>query len=257
MNPCESWQEMISAVEPLSRKDGAALEAHLTECPACRRYRDTLLALAEFSVEDSPALPAGFADGVMAAVRKTAEEKKRKKTRKLMTRWGSLAAALVVAFLGVRQMLPARMAANAKMMAAPAAAEAPTAGMTESFAVTEESDADVAEEPAEAYRDTADMAAEKEAAEEAPETNGSMLFAAVANDAVAGDDTAFLEETVLPGSLPAEEVPARDSDYILSGGEDIYDLWLEDGKVVWQKVGEETVFLSPAAPEDVENYLFG
>lgn len=272
MRPCTQWQEKILALDPLNETDAAALEAHLRECPACRSCKATLSALAELAVADAPAPPSGFTDAVMASVRKTAGEKKKRQLRRRVARWASLAAVLAVAFLGARRLFPVRMTAE---MAAPAAGE------TESFAVADTvAEAPAAPAPAAKYADNslesaevpAEGAVTEEEAADAGE-NGLRMFSVMAdtaaapasdeadsinnvvNNAVMRDDAAFLEETILPGSQPAAETPRRDHDYVLREGESVYLLWSADGQLYWQRDGEKDVFLSPAAPEALESYL--
>lgn len=54
----------------LSPREMADVQAHLDACPGCRAYVDDALAIrAAFSDLDDTEIPAGFAEGVMAAIR--------------------------------------------------------------------------------------------------------------------------------------------------------------------------------------------
>ena len=75
----------------LPRSERAAAEAHIKNCPDCRRWYQGLQMLRE---EEIPA-PAGFADRVMDQVRNTKQEKKNREKR----RWTSVAAAAACAVL--------------------------------------------------------------------------------------------------------------------------------------------------------------
>ena len=75
----------------LPRSERAAAEAHIKNCPDCRRWYEALRLLRE----EETAAPAGFADRVMEQVRDTRQEKKRKENH----RWTSMAAAAACAVL--------------------------------------------------------------------------------------------------------------------------------------------------------------
>lgn len=75
----------------LPRSERAAVEAHIENCPDCRRWYEGLQLLRE----EQFAVPGDFADRVMDQVRNTKQEKKKKENR----RWASYAAAAACAVL--------------------------------------------------------------------------------------------------------------------------------------------------------------
>ena len=72
MKYCEEYAALLDPYidEELSGEEAARVRAHLEECPGCRAYTDAALAIrAAFPEIGETEVPAGFADGVMAAVR--------------------------------------------------------------------------------------------------------------------------------------------------------------------------------------------
>lgn len=72
MKYCEEYAALLDLYVDgeLSPEEMAAVQEHLDQCPDCRRYVDEILEIrAAFpDVEETP-VPAGFADGVMEAIR--------------------------------------------------------------------------------------------------------------------------------------------------------------------------------------------
>ena len=98
---CETIQEKISAFidGELCDNDRLALMAHLADCPQCKAYFEDQLAIHEAMAELEEAAPAGFAQGVMARVAATKQEKRR--PARHWTRWAAAAACCALAVLGV------------------------------------------------------------------------------------------------------------------------------------------------------------
>lgn len=96
MNPCEHWEELLSARldGPLTQEEARQLEDHLAACPRCRQYarelEETQKALQAWAAEPPPAVAAAILD----AVRK--EPRPAKRPRRA---WMSLAAAAVLALV--------------------------------------------------------------------------------------------------------------------------------------------------------------
>ena len=96
MNPCEHWEELLSARldGPLTQEEARQLEDHLAACPRCRQYarelEETQKALQAWAAEPPPAV----AEAILDAVRK--EPRPAKRPRRV---WMSLAAAAVLALV--------------------------------------------------------------------------------------------------------------------------------------------------------------
>ena len=75
MKYCEEYAALLDRYVDgeLSPEERAAVQEHRDQCPDCRRYVDEILEIrAAFpDVEETP-VPAGFADGVMEAIRAAA-----------------------------------------------------------------------------------------------------------------------------------------------------------------------------------------
>lgn len=90
MNPCEHWEELLSARldGPLTQEEARQLEDHLAACPRCRQYarelEETQKALQAWAAEPPPAV----AEAILDAVRKAPRPAKRPRRA-----WMSLAAA--------------------------------------------------------------------------------------------------------------------------------------------------------------------
>ncbi|MGM9578179.1 MAG: zf-HC2 domain-containing protein [Evtepia sp.] len=96
MNPCEHWEELLSARldGPLTQEEARQLEDHLAACPRCRQYarelEETQKALQAWAAEPPPAV----AEAILDAVRKAPRPAKRPRRA-----WMSLAAAAVLALV--------------------------------------------------------------------------------------------------------------------------------------------------------------
>lgn len=96
MNPCEHWEELLSARldGPLTQEEARQLEDHLAACPRCRQYarelEETQSALRDWGAEPPPAVT----EAILNAVRK--EPRPAKGPRRA---WMSLAAAAVLALV--------------------------------------------------------------------------------------------------------------------------------------------------------------
>lgn len=123
MRTCVEYEDMISAFidGALAERDRAALMEHMAACPACQEYFDQQIALHDALLADAESIrpPEDFASDVMAHVRFTPQEK-RKKPAVHWQRWAALAACCAIAALalwrggaGSRQVNVARDAADA------------------------------------------------------------------------------------------------------------------------------------------------
>lgn len=108
MQNCEKYQDLISALldEEITDSERRDLMDHVALCSECRAYLDDQLALRAALQDLTAAAPAGFADGVMARVRETAQDGAQKESRKVipfpaLRRWAGLAACCAVVVLGV------------------------------------------------------------------------------------------------------------------------------------------------------------
>ena len=103
MNPCEHWEELLSARldGPLTQEEARQLEDHLAACPRCRQYardlEETQKALQAWAAEPPPAVAAAILD----AVRK--EPRPAKRPRRA---WMSLAAAVLALVIWGAVQLP-------------------------------------------------------------------------------------------------------------------------------------------------------
>ena len=106
MKYCEEYAALLDLYVDgeLSPEEMAAVQEHLDQCPDCRRYVDEILEIrAAFpDVEETP-VPAGFADGVMEAIRAASPAPGKTARRKTGRRWikvlAPLAACIAVAVL--------------------------------------------------------------------------------------------------------------------------------------------------------------
>ncbi len=96
MNPCEHWEELLSARldGPLTQEEARQLEDHLAACPRCRQYarelEETHKALQYWGTQPPPAV----AEAILDAVRKDPRSAKRPRRA-----WKALAAAAVLALV--------------------------------------------------------------------------------------------------------------------------------------------------------------
>ena len=90
MRTCEEFQMLISALidDEISTEDRVALMEHLEQCESCKAYLDDQFAIHDALHAMECAAPVGFADGVMARVRETKQERTKSK---------------VIAFPGIRR----------------------------------------------------------------------------------------------------------------------------------------------------------
>lgn len=130
MKKCEEFAPLLSAYfdGELTEEENAAVRAHLGECEDCRARLDeyaqlsgAMLALGEEDV------PAGFTEGVMAAVRaEKAAKKPQTKKRSAWRRWMPMAACAAIVALAAAVTIPRtamKQEANDAAPAAPAAQE--------------------------------------------------------------------------------------------------------------------------------------
>lgn len=237
MADCAYFEELI-AREPdgeLTAEETAALHAHVAECESCRQfYKAMTLVTEELRGQAEP--PAELYQNIMDEIGRISPEK-RKNARILPFRALSLAAVAAIAILAGVRLIPggAKSAASVSRMAA--------AGAMESF-----------EAPAAVNGLTAPAA---EAGEAFPEEESVMFgsSAALADTDKSAAVTAggpavtareqYLRNEVFLGTeqrgLPAGEC---EEDIILSDGEE-YLLWFDGECLLWQRAGEEAVFVSP------------
>lgn len=122
----------------LSPEEMAQVQAHLDTCPGCRAYVDDALALrAAFPDAEDTEVPAGFAEGVMSAIRAQAAPKKRKPSRLLAPLAACCAIVLLIRSVGFPGGSKAESAAPTADTEAPMEAESI---MEEPAAQTEEDD---------------------------------------------------------------------------------------------------------------------
>lgn len=100
MTHCDEYQALISPWldGALPEEEADALREHLAVCPDCQRYYDDLMAIRDnFPSVEETAVPEGFADGVMAAVRADKAAHRRRRRRRMLP---VAACAAVVVLLG-------------------------------------------------------------------------------------------------------------------------------------------------------------
>ena len=100
MTHCDEYQALISPWldGALPEEEADALREHLAVCPDCQRYYDDVMAIRDdFPSVEETAVPEGFADGVMAAVRADKAAHRRRRRRSLLP---VAACAAVVVLLG-------------------------------------------------------------------------------------------------------------------------------------------------------------
>lgn len=96
MNPCEHWEELLSARldGPLTPEENQQLDEHLAACPRCRQYarelEETQKALQAWAAEPPPAVAGAILDAVQQEPRPA---------RRPRRAWMSLAAAAVLALV--------------------------------------------------------------------------------------------------------------------------------------------------------------
>lgn len=145
MKYCEEYAALLDgyADGELSPREMAQVQEHLTRCPGCQAYLDDILAIrAAFPAWEDEAVPQGFADGVMEAVRATPQRRSARWTRTVWVK--ALAAAACFAVIlqcGLYRGGP--HGANQMDNAAPAAyagGEIPEADLEESAEIARASD---------------------------------------------------------------------------------------------------------------------
>ena len=130
MKECEEFAPLLSAFVDgeLTEEERAEVLAHVSECEKCRRLLGELTALhaALGELEDED-VPAGFTEGVMAAVRaEKAAKKPQAKKRSAWRRWMPMAACAAIVALAAAVTIPRtamKQEANDAAPAAPAAQE--------------------------------------------------------------------------------------------------------------------------------------
>ena len=130
MKECEEFAPLLSAFidGELTEEERAEVLAHVSECEKCRRLLGELTALhaALGELEDED-VPAGFTEGVMAAMRaEKAAAKPQVKKRSTWRRWMPMAACAAIVALAAAVTIPRtamKQEANDAAPAAPAAQE--------------------------------------------------------------------------------------------------------------------------------------
>lgn len=110
MKKCEEFAPLLSAFvdRELTEEERAEVLAHVSECEKCRRLLGELTALhaALGELEDED-VPAGFKEGVMAAVRaEKAAKKPQTKKRSAWRRWMPMAACAAIVVLAAAVTIP-------------------------------------------------------------------------------------------------------------------------------------------------------
>lgn len=215
MKYCEEFAALLDPYVDgeLTGEEAARVRAHLADCPGCRRYVDDALAVrAAFPEAEETAVPEGFAESVMAAVRESEAAGNRTGGRRRMY-WRKVLLPLAACFALVVLLRTIPGAGNDAPAAAPAAMDAAVSrGAAESEAEAYEYGAAAA--PAAPYSlAAAPQAADSEASPEeaggaAPKEEGGagssrILMApttALQDGPAAGNGTA---ETPVPQPEPA------------------------------------------------------
>ena len=129
MKKCEEFAPLLSAFVDgeLTEEERAEVLAHVSECEKCRRLLGELTALhaALGELEDED-VPAGFTEGVMAAVRAEKAAMPRMKKPSAWHRWMPMAACAAIVALAAAVTIPRtamKQEANDAAPAAPAAQE--------------------------------------------------------------------------------------------------------------------------------------
>ena len=125
MKECEEFAPLLSAFVDgeLTEEERAEVLAHVSECEKCRRLLGELTALhaALGELEDED-VPAGFTEGVMAAVRaEKAAKKPQTKKRSAWRRWMPMAACAAIVALAAAVTIPRTAMKQEANDAAPAA----------------------------------------------------------------------------------------------------------------------------------------
>lgn len=130
MKKCEEFAPLLSAYfdGELTEEESAAVRAHLSECEDCRARPDEYVQLTgEMLALGEEDVPAGFTEGVMAAVRaEKAAKKPQAKKRSAWRRWMPMAACAAIVALAAAVTIPRtamKQEANDAAPAAPAAQE--------------------------------------------------------------------------------------------------------------------------------------
>lgn len=204
MHSCDNFKALISALidDEISDSDRASLMAHLVKCEDCRLYWEDQLAIHDAMTGMTAAAPAGFADGVMARVRETKQDRPEKKVISFPKRFVGLAACCAVVLLGI-------FAANSGILSMDNYATSNCAAPERSYALTSETQ-------------TADM--EIPASEAEPE-NFSMPPAAAGGEARAqseSDNGAYTADSAPYGMLTASYAAC-----IVTGSE-VASQWVEE-----------------------------
>ena len=125
MKYCEEFEALLGLYVDgeLEAADMIRVQEHLDTCPACRSYVDELLAIrAAFPEIEDTIVPAGFAEGVMAAIAASAP-----KAKKRSTPWKKVLVPMAACLAVVVMALPLTGVMNNARMESAAPAEAPAA----------------------------------------------------------------------------------------------------------------------------------
>ena len=228
MKYCDEYAALLDLYVDgeLSPAEMERVQDHLNTCPGCRAYVDDALAIrAAFPDVEEAEVPAGFAEGVMAAIRAEAPAKTgRKPSRKLFWKTAApLAACLaVIVLLQTRTWYGGKesavMDAAQRPMVAAASAASETTESASDEAVAEPEAPAPAEAPAEDLqsRKTADalqpQAAQAPMSAAAPAAGTPQTFSAESY-ADAGDAASWLTLTAEEaGSLLADFTPVEETE---------------------------------------------
>ena len=230
MRKCEEFAPLLSAFVDgeLTEEERAEVLAHVSECEECGRLLGELTALhaalGELEEED---VPAGFTEGVMAAVRaEKAAAKPRAKKRSAWRRWMPMAACAAIIALAAAVTIPQMDQKKAADSAAPAAPESTQMYAADTFDATAGASAsDAEDEPAEQRCETVQSSPYYAALDGTP-TDSGMAKTADGQEAEYSCETAAIGESGEEGRLFAawygpvvlELYGAGATDYVLENG---------------------------------------
>ena len=157
MNNCEMYQELISRLVDgeLSRREYAALDAHMENCAECSAMYAVFASLSDIIGSENEPLPETLHDNIMAGVRRSAmlRHNRRRLSKPVRNTLAAAACAALVIFAS-RGLAPADKAADAVLsqdqaavMDAQVQEEAPAPAAIEEAAVEESAAVSVAETP--------------------------------------------------------------------------------------------------------------
>ena len=256
MDDCEKYQALISRLmdDDLDNSEKAVLAAHLRSCEQCRALYRAFLAVSKALPDDSISPPDGFAENVMAGVRRSSIRKRNIAAVKKVL--DAAACLVLVAAVGIRLIPKAGSSApESPAMAAPAAA----------FTAEDAAPAEKAEAPrmmfaakAESMPAAAPKAAEEEVAEEPmpmPEEAAGVCneVCASSNDLAQADELYLSPEAfneILSSSTPCDypESSVIDRQLYISSEQDSFVI-LVCGDDLYADLGDECCFVAYSLDE--------